>query len=89
MMGIGVIDSVASVDEIKKAELSKTTQTQCIHFRTQGLNLLRSKVAKELGDNPKEEDILNLIANKSGIVIKSTKELNEANAKRIIEAWAE
>jgi hypothetical protein len=89
MMGIGVIDSVASVDEVKKAELSKTTQTQCIHFRTQGLNLLRSKVAKELGDNPKEEDILNLIANKSGIVIKSTKELNEANAKRIIEAWAE
>lgn len=61
-------------------EKSKPTQTQA-------LNLLRNKVKKELGDNPAQEAIINLIVDKSGQVIKSTKDLDEATAKIIIEYW--
>jgi len=95
MMGIGVIDSVASVDEINKAkqseqpakqEVKKTTsQTKS---REQALSLLRVKVAKEFGDGEmKPEDVIEIISKKSGINLKSIKELTEPMANNILEFW--
>lgn len=56
--------------------------------QTQGLNLLRNKIAKELGQYAKDEEkIINLIANKSGIILKSIKELDEVKAKMIMGLW--
>lgn len=83
MMGIGVIDSVASADELNKAKGAEQPISQ-----TQALNLLRNKIAKELGvDATNEEKIINLIANKSGIILKSVKELDEIKAKMIMGLW--
>jgi hypothetical protein len=86
MMGIGVIDSVASVDEINKAQRQTAPQTP-----TTAKNLLWVKIKKYAEtkniDPNKENIMLSIIADKTGADIKSKAEIDEVLAKNLIDMW--
>lgn len=52
------------------------------------LSLLRTKLSKEAGNKIlNETETLKLLADKSGVILKTLKDLNEQTAKNILELW--
>ena len=85
-MGIGVIDSIASVDEMKKAGVKTETPTPTTQPQN-AIGLLKVKLAK-LGAN-NDEEACGLVADHSGVMIKTMQGLTERQAKEILELFVE
>lgn len=81
MMGIGVIDSIASVDEINKAE-------NTLKVNQPAKNILFIKL-KAVGITGTEEwqKIKEKIEKHSGIVVNTKEEMNEDMARLVVDMW--
>jgi len=81
MLGIGVIDSVASVDEINKT----THQTKA---NQPAKSILFSKLKKEGITGTEDWQVIKeKIELKSGIVVKSKDEMTEEVARLVVDMW--